>query len=1061
MKRIKQYLTCLLCLFLWCMQTVSANTIDNPLCTLNVSGKPLKEVITLIEKQTGYHFLHSASDKTLNQPITLNEKNQPLENVLRKIGQQSNLTFEIDEKTIFVKTAKKQMTVSGKVTDAATGETIPGVSVSVKNKPRKTITDNDGKYTITTEAQDLLVFNYIGYKPYEIAADQSQINVALAVNQEELNEVVVVGYGTQSRKVLSTSVTKVTQEDFNKGGLSNPAQLLQGKVAGLNITRSGDPNATPTMSLRGPSTLRVGAAQEPFYVINGVPGADFRLVSPDDIEDISVLKDASATAIYGTRASNGVIMITTKGGKSGPPIVNYSGYAGIDNISKTVKMMNAQQLTTYLDQNKISLDPADAKGASTDWQKEITRSGVLQNHNISLSGGYNKTQYSAGLNYFNDKGILKGSALDRLIGRLNLSQSVLGDHLKLGLNLSNANSNSNLIPNQDLVLYNALRFLPTVPVMQDGKFSENLQRVQYYNPVSLLENAMDKLKTTITLLNFTASVKLPYGLKYDVSLSTQKELNNRGTYYNSTYTLKQGLNGEAYRSAYESTRKTGETFLTFDKQFNKHALNVLAGYSIQEDVNNDGFQANNRNFPTDQLGYSNIGLGSPIGNFKTDWGDNIYQKLRLISFYGRLNYNYAGKYIAQFSVRRDASSAFGNNNRWGTFPAASVAWRISEEPFMKDQRIFQDLKFRAGYGVTGNSLGFNPLISKVRYGTSGTFYYNGNFINSIGANQNANPDLKWEKTAMYNAGIDAVIAKGRVSITAEYYDKKTSDLIWDYPVSSIQYFSNLYTANVGSISNKGVELTIDAKIIQKDHFKWQSSFNMAHNANKLLSLSNNIFKLDSIPQAYPGGQGQSGTTVQILKPGYPVGQFFTFKYAGKDDKGVSQYYDKNGGLTTAPKEYTDYYYAGNAQPKLLLGWSNTFTYKQFDLNIFLRSSLGGKVFNATLADLNRPADGKTYNLPVYSANESPANAYAYRYSDRYIENASYLRVDNMTLGYTLPKLKGIQSLRFYVTGNNIAVITGYSGIDPEIGMGGLTPGIDNKNYYPRTRSFLFGANLSF
>lgn len=1062
MKRIKLYLNCLLCLLLSGIQTLQANTIDAPLCTVNVSEKKLKEVITIIENQTNYHFLHSASDKILNQPITMAEKNQPLGVVLRKLGTLSGLTFEIEGTTIYVKTSKKQFNVTGKVTDVVSGITIPGVSVSIKGKQKRTVTDNNGDYSISAEEGDLLQFNFIGYVTFETAANRSVINVSLKEDQAQLNEVVVVGYGTQSRKVLSTSVAKVGQDEFNRGGFSNPAQLLQGKVAGLNITRSGDPNAAPTISLRGPSTLRVGAAQEPFYVINGIPGADFRLVAPDDIEDISVLKDASATAIYGTRASNGVILITTKSGKAGTSVVSYNGYAGVENVSNTVKMMDAGQLVDYLKKNNMTLDPSDAKGATTDWQKEISRSGFIQNHNVSLTGGSQNTQYSAGLNYFDNKGILKGSDLSRLIGRINLTQSALNDKLKLGFNLSNSSSTSDLIPDQDLVLYNALRYLPTVPVMTNGVYTENLlQRVQYYNPVSLLENAQDKLKTTLTLLNVTASLKLPYGFKYDLSLSTQKELNNGGIYYASGYSLRPAAKGEAYRSSFENSRKTAETFLTYDKSVSKHTFNVLGGYSIQQDVNNDGFQANNQGFPTDDLGYSNIGLGSPASNFKTDWGTNSYEKLRLISFFGRFNYNYANKYILQLSVRRDASSAFGVNNRWGTFPAGSVAWRITEEPFMKSQTFFQDLKARIGYGVTGNSLGFNPLISKIRYGSSGAFYNNGTFVNSVGAIQNANPDLKWEKTGMFNAGIDAAILKGRVNLTAEYYNKKTSDLIWGYPVSATQNFSSVYTANVGSMSNKGVEVTVEARIVESSAVKWQTSFNVSHNKNMLLSLSNDRFKLDSIPQAAPGGQGQSGTTVQILKPGYPVGQFFTFKYAGLNAAGVSQYYDKAGNLTTTPSEYKDYYYAGSAQPKVLLGWGNTFTYKQFDLNIFLRSSLGGKVFNATLADLNRPADGKFYNLPVYSENENAANTVAYRYSDRYIESSSYLRIDNATLGYTLPKIKGVQSLRFYVTSNNLAVITGYKGIDPEISMGGLTPGIDNKNYYPRTRSFLFGANLSF
>lgn len=1033
-----------------------------PKCTVVVNKEKLKTVIAIIEKQTSFRFVYAATAKTNDLPVTLNETQQPLDVIMHKVEAQTGLPFEISGKTIYLKESLKTKPVKGRVSDRKTGETIPGVSVKVVGTGVKTVTNLNGLFELEAPEQDTLLFNYVGYVPLKIAVNKFSGNALLSFDQKLLDEVVVVGYGTQSKKLVSTSVTTLKQEALNKGGFTSPAQLLQGKVAGLTITRSGDPNASPSVSLRGPSTLRAGAAQEPFYVIDGVPGADFRLISPDDIEDISVLKDASATAIYGTRAANGVIMVTTKSGKAGDPLVSYNGYVGTENVSGRINMMNAAQRNDFLAASGKSAKPSDIQGANTDWQKEISRTGMLQNHNLSLSGGVNKTTYSASVNYFQNRGILQKTALERLIGRLSVNQSALNDHLNFSLNLSNSTSTADLLPDQNLILFNALRYMPTVPVRQpDGSYTEDLPRVQYYNPVSLLNNADQQRKTSLTMLNLTTQVKLPWGIKYNLSLSTQKEINNTGTYYTSKYTLKQGFNGEAYRSSYENTRQVAESFFTFDRAFNAHKISLLAGYSWQQDVNGDGFQANNRNFPSDDLGYSNIGLGSPLGNFRTDWGQNQYSKLRLISFYGRANYNYKDRYIAQFSLRRDGSSAFGANNRWGTFPAGSVAWRISQEEFMADQKIFSDLKLRAGYGVTGNSLGFNPLISKIRYGAAGSFYNNGNFVTSIFAVQNANPDLKWEKTAMANVGVDASLFNGRLNVSAEYYEKKTSDLIWEYNVSTTQFFVDKYTANVGKISNKGIELTIDATPVSTGDFKWQTTFNIAHNRNELTSLSNTKFISDSIPMAYGDGQGQTGAAYQLLKTGYPVGQFFTFKYAGKNDKGVSQFYDRNGNLTTSPKEFVDYHYAGNAQPKLLLGFGNTFTYKNFDLNVFLRGAFGAKVMNATLADLNRPGEVESYNLPVFSKGESVNDGNAYRYSDRFIENASYLRVDNATIGYTFNRIPHLKRMRVYVTGNNLAVITNYSGIDPEINLGGLTPGIDNKNYYPRTRSFLLGVNVTF
>lgn len=1065
---MKKYIFSLLsAIYLMCtVVQVSAATVnhtsDSINCTIQVSEKSIKEVFSLIEKQTGLRFIHNATEEQLSKKISLSESNQPIDDVLKKIAKQSGLSFKRVDQTIYVQTTARLMRVSGKVIDAQTGETLPGVSVKLKGSIDGTVTDINGSYHIEAAENNTLIFSFIGYVSQELPVSGGTLNVSLKQDKAALKEVVVVGYGKQSRKLLTSSIASVQNKDFNKGSFSNPAQLLQGKVAGLTITRSGDPNGAPSISLRGPSTLRTDAgAQEPFYVIDGVPGADFRLVSPDDIVSIDVLKDASAAAIYGTRAANGVIMITTKRGKSGSTEISYNAYAGVEKIANSIKMMNASQLNDYLTKNGLSLDPSDQKGANTNWQKEVSRTGSSQNHNVAITGGNEQTTYSASLNYFDNKGILKGSELSRLTGKAYIEHKAFNDRLKLGFSMNNSSSTSDLIPNQDIVLYNMLRYLPTVPVMQNGAYTENLQRIQYYNPVALLADANQQRKNKLSLLNATAELKLPFNFTYNLSLSSQNEQINTGTYYNSKYTLDQGVNGEAYRSSFENTHKVAETFLTFDKTIDKHSINVLGGYSLQQDVNGDGFQANNRNFPTDDIGYLNIGLGSPPAGFVTDWGPNLYQKLRLISYYSRAKYSFDNKYLVQVSVRRDGSSAFGENNKWGTFSSGSLAWRIIEESFMKNQTLFNDLKLRASYGVTGNSIGFDPLIAQIKYGAVGAFYNNGSYSNAIGPTKNANPDLKWEKTAMANIGVDFSLLKGRISGTIEAYNKKTTDAIFPYTVSTTQYPVGTLLANVGTISNKGYEVTINATPIQSSKFRWSTSLNLAHNNNKLVSLSNSAFKSDSIPEAEPGGQGETGYKVQILKTGYPVGQFLLYKYAGKNAAGVSQFYSRSGGLTTTPTS-KDYFYAGNAQPKLLFGFNNSFAYGNFDLNIFIRGSLGGKILDATMADLNRTNDVRSYNLPVSSANESPKDVNAYLYSDRYIESGSYLRLDNATLGYTFPKFTpGIRNLRLYVSGNNLATITGYKGIDPEISLGGLTPGIDNKNYYPRTRAFLFGLSASF
>jgi len=1054
--------------------------------TIRFKHASLRQAFIEIEKQFGLNFSYNESNIALYaKEIDFQLKDATASQVLDKIFAGSPLSWTFKGNLVvltadpnYQKKPGSSHAVSevlmGTITDGETAEPLPGVTIKAGGQAVQT--NKEGGYSLPlTSGSYSVTVSSVGYASREMhgveisAATPTVINLTLNKAGTDLNEVVVVGYGRQSRKVLTSAISTVQNSEFNQGNFNSPAQLLQGKVAGLTIARSGDPNGAISIILRGPSTLRPGAAQEPFYVIDEIPGADIRLVSPDDMATIEVLKDASATAIYGTRASNGVIIITTRKGRQAQTLVNYNTYVSAENVARKIRMMNAGQLMAYLARSNLALDPSDNQGANTDWQKAVTQTAVSQNHHVSLSGGSNNLTYTAAVNYLDSKGILKNTGLNRLIGRAGIEQRVLNNHLKLGMTVSTSTSNSDLLPDQSIVLYNMLRYLPTVPIKQpDGTYTENLQRVQYYNPVSLQNNAWQNLKNKTTLLNGTAHVILPFGFKYDLNLTSQSGQDNSGTYYTSQYTLKTGTNGQAYRSSYESSKKMLETFLTFARRPGDHDINVLGGYSWQEDVTGDGFQASNQNFPTDALGYTNIGLGSPIGNYRNDWGPNIYQKLRLISFYTRGRYSYKDRYLLQLSLRRDASSAFGVNNRWATFPSASFAWRAIDESFLKSQSLFSDLKWRISYGTTGNSLGFDPLISKVQYSSVGAFYYNGTFVNAIGPSQNANPDLKWEKTAMFNTGVDLALLKGRVKASIEYYDKKTSDLIWYYPVSTIQYFVSTYTANVGSISNKGFELTIDATPLKSPSFQWVASLNFAHNKNKLVSLSNNIFKLDSIFEASPGGQGQTGSYVQIIKSGKPVGQFFTFSYAGKNAAGVSQFYDATGKITLAPRNFADYYYAGNAQPKLQIGWGNTLTWKGFDLNIFVRASLGAKVMDATLADLNRPDEVTNYNLPVFSTNESPKDISAYIYSNRYVEDASYLRLDNVTLGYSIPPFfKGMRGLRLYVSGNNLAILTGYRGIDPEVSLSGLTPpagltpGVDNKDYYPRTRAFLFGLNLDF
>ncbi|QEL03857.1 SusC/RagA family TonB-linked outer membrane protein [Olivibacter sp. LS-1] len=961
-----------------------------------------------------------------------------------------------------------QPMVSGIVQDVL-GQPLIGVSV-------KAINQSSGKsFQASTSEKGLFqfmqmplggpydfVFSYIGYQSdtlrnYQLSAGK-QVTLSVKLQEEAtgLGEVVIVGYGTSSKREITGSITSVSSEEFNAGVFSTPGQLLQGKVAGLNITRSGNPNEKPTVILRGPTTLRAGS-QEPFYVIDGVPGASIDLVAPDDIESIDVLKDAASTAIYGSRAANGVIMVTTKKAKAGATRLSYSTYVAAEQISNTIDMLSGEDLRAYLGENGKTAAQDD--GSNTDWQEEVSRTGISHNHNLSFSGSGQNSSYGASVNYLNNQGVIKGTSMERFIVRGYMEQHAFNDRLKLNLNITNSNTDSKLVPNE--VYSNMLTYLPTVAVKQpDGSYTEDFSVTRgYLNPVSLIDNNDIRQKTKVFLASGGARVTILEGFDFTTNVSYQDERIDSNVYYNRFSGLAQNLNGRVIRNTVSNTKKILESFFNYNRSFGEHGVKLLAGYSWQEDRLGDGFQTTNQGFVTDGLSYNNPGLGDS-NEIPVDYGTKRIQTLRLISFYGRANYQYKGRYLLQASLRRDGSSAFGENNKWGLFPAVSLGWLIDQEAFMQALPVISSLKLRAGYGVSGNSQGFNVFTSRFLYAGTGRFYYNGRFVNAIGPFQNENPDLKWERTATLNIGLDFGLFNNKLSGSVDVYDKRTSDLLWTYPVSATQYFVPELTANAGEMSNKGIELALQATPVNRNGFSWTTAINLAHNRNKMTSLSNDNFELPLIQTAYLGGRGQSGNASQRVQEGYALGSIYTWRYAGKNAEGVSQFYDKDGNLTTAPTS-NDFYYIGNAQPKLIYGWNNTFKYKSFDLNFFLRGVTGNKIINATLADMNAPNNATQTNIPQFTLDEQePINDNnAYLLSDRFVESGSYLRLDNATLGYNFKKDKSM--IRIYVGANNLFVITNYRGIDPEISMGGIEPGIDNRNYYPKTRSFMLGLNVNF
>ena len=974
-----------------------------------------------------------------------------------------------------------QNKVSGTVVDAS-GEPLIGVSVLEDGTTNGGITDFDGKFTLTVKSGAKLTFSYVGYTSQTLAAANG-MKVTLQEDNTVLNEVVVVGYGTMRRKDVTSSITTVQAKDLNKGVFSDPASMLQGKVAGLTVTTSGDPNGTPSITLRGASSLREGAAMQPYYVIDGIPGVDISMVSPDDIESIDVLRDATATAIYGSKAANGVIIITTKtGGKTERTNVSYNGYVAFDKVSKTLDVASANDIRNYVKANGI--DYAYDKSANTDWQKEVLRTGVSHNHNLSINGGGAKTKYMASINFMDRQGVVDGSHMNRLNIRSLLSSKVLKERLELSVGLNamyGKNENMSMgkggngSGNEGKSVLDAMNYFnPTIPIKNaDGTWSTGDGSANY-NPLSIINEDPSETIWKRNQIVAKASLKIIEGLVWNANYSFDHFQSTFSSYHSHSTQLVpyNAYNGTANRSTYFGNNHTFETYVNYDQTFAKvHKLALMAGYSWEERNTGDGFGLTVHNFFDDYLKWNQLTYAGAIDGMPAVQS-GTKEKIRNISFYGRVSYSYNSRYMLQATIRRDGSSVFADGHRWGTFPSVSAAWNVTEEPFMANQKVFDNLKLRLGYGVSGNALGFGAYSGVATYGATGTtFVYNGNSWAILGATKLANPDLKWESTGMFNVGLDYGFLNNRINGSIEFYHKKTKDLIWNYPVSTVIYPFDTIAANVGEITNKGVEFTINFDAIRTKNFNWMTTLNLSHNKNTVDKLSNDKFQTSTFAQGDPmvAGVSANGYTQRVIE-GEPLGTFYLYEYAGTGNDGKATYYvrDANGnktGETTSSPEYKDRYIAGNAQPKLTFGWNNTLSLKNWTMTLFFTGVLGNKIYNGSRAHYTAPdffAGGKNV-LKEFITDRPYSDNLSNIPSDRFLEKGDYLRLQTLTLGYTFDKLGDwLQSLQIYATCNNVFTITGYKGLDPEVRMDGIDPGVDYRwSTYPHTRTFMAGLRVNF
>ncbi|MCF8273930.1 MAG: TonB-dependent receptor [Flavobacteriaceae bacterium] len=950
--------------------------------------------------------------------------------------------------TLFMNAQQIDIEVVGIVLDDL-GVPLPGASILIEGTTTGTVTDFDGGFSLKVPENNNIIISYVGYKELNIAISSNTIiplAITLLPDLAALDEVVVVavGYGTMRKSDLTGSISSISSDDLRQGVISSTEQVLQGKVAGLTVVQgSGDPASGATLKLRGGTSLT--ASNNPLVVVDGIPGVDINTVQPSEILSIDVLKDASAAAIYGSRGANGVIIITTNREGKGKSM-SYSSFTAIGKVNRRLDMLSSNQWRQYVREN--SIDGAVDYGANTNWAEELEQVSFSQSHTLAFSNGDKLSGMRGSVSYLKNEGVIKTTQLERLSGSISGYQYGLNDKLKLQIGLNS--SIDNWQPLDYRIFQRSYNLSPVIPVYDGvGEFT-SVGGTNYENPIELLTNRTAKDKRHRLLGYLKADLDITKNLKAVANLSY--ELNShKGNLYKPTFAVLEGRtdNGFGQKTLGEYENKQFETYLSYSNTINNHRFNILAGYSFLENVY-EGFGAFRRGFDSDLFEYNNLGAG-----FDYRAGDVYSYKgeSRLVSFYSRANYTFNDKYMLTGTIRWDGSSRFGANNKWGVFPSASFAWRISEEKFMEStSNWLNNLKFRIGYGVTGNQDGIGEYKSLSIMGAGSSSYYDA--VNDIwkrayAPTQNANPDLKWESTEQINLGVDFSLFN-RINGTIELYSKMTSDLLYTYSVPQPPYLVGTMLANVGDLSNKGIELTLNGSIINTKDMQFSADLVLASNKQKIEKLSNQQYETDVIfSGSLHGLPGMSNQFAQIIKEGFPVGTFWGYEALGKDEDGKYILSEEKKNL-------------GNVQPKFTMGFGMNFKYKSFDASVLTTSMFGQKVLNATGMSLWDPNRLPAQNVPDDFINSGITSDPIY--SSYWVEDASFFRLQTLTLGYSFDFEKiGISNInaRAYVTGENLFVITGYSGIDPEVNTSGLeSPGIDLFNFYPRPTTVSFGINLS-
>lgn len=1103
--RTMKIATILLFAFTFCLLAENTHS-QNVRVSIDQRNIQLESILEEIENQTDYLFVYN-KHVDVNRTVSVRESNTPLKNILDNLFEGTDVSYavegsyivlSVDSKGAVTGPTQQKRTITGVITDF-TGEPIIGANVVEKSSAANgVITDLDGRFSLSVNStSDMLTISYIGYITQEIAlGSASNYNVILVEDTQALDEVVVIGYGAVKKSDLTGSVGSIQVDKIQGVSIKSVDQMLQGRTAGLYMVQnSGMPGASSSVRIRGGNSISGG--NEPLYIIDGVPvypsgGSSQTELNPlntiptSDIESIEVLKDASSTAIYGSRGANGVIIVTTKRGQSGKTNVSFESYWGVENIAKDFDLLDAATFEKLSNESLINsggkpiYDEASPV-ATTDWQR-LTRNknALLQNYQLTVSGGNEKSTFLTSFNIYDQKGTIKATDMKKFAFRANLEHKI-SSTMRMGVNLTLTKVDNNRVGNA--VLGSRLTTPPNLPVKQsDGSytFSDEAGVITFDNPVAVINDRIDESSRFRTLdnafveWNILKGLTLKSSIGVDLNYSKSDAYNPRSVYNGS---LKDGI---ASKSTYNTLIWINENILTYTNSWDKHSFTGMVGYT-QQASDYDKLSAGSYGFQNDILGMNNLGAGTTYST-----PESVLEKWALNSYLGRVNYSFDSKYLLTASFRADGSSRFGSNNRWGYFPSVALAWRASEESFIKDCEIISNLKPRVSYGVTGNQDGIGVYPSYALLGTTG-FPVGGSKETGYYPSQVANTNLKWETTAQYDAGIDIGLFNNRLNVVVDAYYKKTNDLLLWVTVPATSGFTR-GLKNIGEVENKGIELAINATPVTGE-FTWNTNFNITFNRNKVLDLGDVSF-------IYPtADQETNGIHLgRIIKVGESLGTFYGYAFDGLFSStdniassaqptakpGDIRFKDISGpdGVPDGIINDLDRTIIGCAQPKFFGGFVNDFAYKNFDLNVNMIFTYGNDIYNGTRVTME-DMQGATNMFSTTLNRWTPENQNTdlprmlrskavMRVSDQYIEKGSYLRIQNITLGYTLPKralefTKYVTGLRLYASLQNFFTITSYSGNNPEVskyGQDNLGAGYDSFSY-PMSKTVLFGLNVNF